>query len=77
MPKAYAVVTYRSVSDAEKLATYAKLAGPAVAPFGARSLLAAMRQSPLHLGFAPTSHTTNKDNTVWPIIASLSQVGRP
>jgi hypothetical protein len=23
------------------------------------------------------SHTTNKDNTVWPIIASLSQVGRP
>jgi len=28
MPKAYAVVTYRSVSDAEKLAAYAKLAGP-------------------------------------------------
>ena len=45
MPKAYAVVTYRSVSDAEKLATYAELAGPAVAPFGARSLLAAMQQS--------------------------------
>ena len=38
MPKAYAVVTYRSVSDAEKLATYAELAGPAVAPFGARFL---------------------------------------
>ena len=38
MPKAYAVVTYRSVSDAEKLAAYAKLAGPAVAPFGARFL---------------------------------------
>jgi uncharacterized protein (DUF1330 family) len=36
VPKAYAVVTYRSVSDAEKLAAYAKLAGPAVAPFGAR-----------------------------------------
>jgi uncharacterized protein (DUF1330 family) len=35
MPKAYAVVTYRSVSDPEKLATYATLAGPAVAPFGA------------------------------------------
>ena len=32
------VVTYRSVSDPEKLAAYAKLAGPAVAPFGARFL---------------------------------------
>ena len=38
MPKAYAVVTYRSVSDPEKLAAYAKLAGPAIAPFGARFL---------------------------------------
>ena len=33
MPKAYAVVTYRSISDPEKLAAYAKLAGPAVATF--------------------------------------------
>src|SRR5580704_5139311 len=38
MPKAYAVVTYRSVSDPEKLAAYARLAAPAVAPFGARFL---------------------------------------
>jgi uncharacterized protein (DUF1330 family) len=38
MPKAYAVVTYRSVSNPEKLAAYAKLASPAVAPFGARIL---------------------------------------
>ena len=38
MPKAYAVVTYRSISDPEKLATYAKLALPAVTPFGARFL---------------------------------------
>jgi hypothetical protein len=29
MPKAYAVVTYRSISDPEKLAAYAKLALPA------------------------------------------------
>jgi uncharacterized protein (DUF1330 family) len=36
--KAYAVVTYRSISDPEKLAAYAKLAGPAVASFGARFL---------------------------------------
>ena len=47
MPKAYAVVTYRSISDPEKLAAYAKLARPAVTPFGAVSLLAAMRQSPV------------------------------
>jgi uncharacterized protein (DUF1330 family) len=38
MPKAYAIVTYRSISDPEKLAAYAKLAGPAVASFGARFL---------------------------------------
>jgi uncharacterized protein (DUF1330 family) len=38
MPKAYAVVVYRSISDPLKLADYAKLALPAVAPFGARVL---------------------------------------
>jgi uncharacterized protein (DUF1330 family) len=38
MPKAYAVVTYRSISDPEKLAAYAKLAGRTIAPFGARFL---------------------------------------
>ena len=38
MPKAYAVVTYRAISDPEKLAAYAKLALPAVTPFGARFL---------------------------------------
>jgi uncharacterized protein (DUF1330 family) len=38
MPKAYWVVTYRSVSDPQKLAAYAKLAVAATAPFGARFL---------------------------------------
>jgi uncharacterized protein (DUF1330 family) len=38
MPKAYAVVTYRSISSLQKLAAYARLATPAVAPFGARFL---------------------------------------
>jgi uncharacterized protein (DUF1330 family) len=38
MPKAYAVVAYRSISDSQKLADYANLALPAVAPFGARIL---------------------------------------
>ena len=38
MPKAYAVAAYRSISDPQKLAAYAELAGPAIAPFGARFL---------------------------------------
>ena len=36
MPKAYMVVSYQSVSDPQKLATYGKPAIPAVAPFAAR-----------------------------------------
>ena len=50
MPKAYGVVTYRSVSDPEKLAAYAKLAGPAVASFGVVSSLAATQQLPVSRG---------------------------
>jgi uncharacterized protein (DUF1330 family) len=38
MPKAYWVVCYRSISDPQKLAAYAKLAPAATAPFGARYL---------------------------------------
>ena len=59
MPKAYAVVTYRSVSDPEKLTAYAKLADPAVAPFGARSLLAAMRQSRVNRGLKSAPSLSN------------------
>jgi uncharacterized protein (DUF1330 family) len=39
MPKAYWVTTYRSISDPGKLAAYAKLAPPAVAPFGGRYIV--------------------------------------
>ncbi len=49
MPKAYWVTCYRSISDPAKLAAYAKLAPPAVAPFGgryiARGLPAAVYES--------------------------------
>jgi uncharacterized protein (DUF1330 family) len=38
MAKAYWVTSYRSISDPEKLAAYARLAGPAIAPFGGRYL---------------------------------------
>jgi len=39
MPKGYWVVTYRAVHDAEKLAQYAALSGPAVAAGGGRFLV--------------------------------------
>ncbi len=38
MPKGYWITFYREVKDPEKLAAYAKLAGPATAPFGAKYL---------------------------------------
>ena len=38
MPKGYWITIYRSISDPDKLAAYAKLAGPAIAPFGGRYL---------------------------------------
>jgi uncharacterized protein (DUF1330 family) len=39
MPKAYWVVTYRSIKNPEKLAAYAKLAGPAIQAAGGRFLV--------------------------------------
>jgi uncharacterized protein (DUF1330 family) len=39
MPKAYMVATYRSVSNPDALAAYAKLAGPAVQAQGGRFLV--------------------------------------
>ena len=38
MPKGYRVTSYRSISDPAKLAAYAKLAPPAIAPFSGRYL---------------------------------------
>jgi uncharacterized protein (DUF1330 family) len=38
MPKAYWVSVYREVRDADKLAAYAKLAGPAIVAGGGRVL---------------------------------------
>ncbi len=39
MPKAYWVTTYRAVRDADKLAAYANLAGPALIAAGGRFLV--------------------------------------
>ena len=38
MPKGYWITCYREVKNPDKLAAYAKLAGPATAPFGGRYL---------------------------------------
>jgi uncharacterized protein (DUF1330 family) len=46
MAKAYWVAAYRSVSNPEALAAYAKLAGPAIAAGGGRILVRGM---PAHL----------------------------
>ncbi len=46
MPAAYWIATYRSVKDPEKLAAYAKLAGPAIASGGGKFLA---RGLPVHV----------------------------
>ena len=38
MPKAYWIATYRAIKDADKVAAYAKLAGPALMAAGGRFL---------------------------------------
>jgi uncharacterized protein (DUF1330 family) len=42
MPKAYWISCYRSIKDPDKLAAYAKLAGPALEAHGARYLARGM-----------------------------------
>jgi uncharacterized protein (DUF1330 family) len=39
MPKAYWITAYRAITNPDKLAAYAKLAPPAIAPFGGRYIV--------------------------------------
>ena len=50
MPKAYWIATYRAVKDPDKLAAYAKLAGPALMDNGARFLARGMPSQVYELG---------------------------
>jgi uncharacterized protein (DUF1330 family) len=50
MAKAYWVSTYRSISDPDKLAAYAKLAGPALTAAGARFLARGVAAQAYELG---------------------------
>ena len=42
MPKGYLVSVYRAISDPDKLAAYAKLAGPAIQAVGGRFIVRGM-----------------------------------
>jgi uncharacterized protein (DUF1330 family) len=50
MPKGYWVTVYRSISDPQKLAAYAKLAPPAIAPFGGKYLARATASAAYEAG---------------------------
>jgi uncharacterized protein (DUF1330 family) len=50
MPKGYWVTCYRSISDPDRLAAYAKLAPPAIAPFGGRYLARATASAAYEAG---------------------------
>jgi uncharacterized protein (DUF1330 family) len=50
MPKAYWITCYRAIKDADKLAAYAKLAAPAVSPFGAKYLCRGTPQATFEVG---------------------------
>jgi uncharacterized protein (DUF1330 family) len=52
MAKAYWVATYRSISDPEALAGYAKLAGPAIQAAGGRFLARGTAVKAYELGLA-------------------------
>ena len=50
MPKGYWVTCYRSISNPDKLAAYAKLAPPAIEPFGGRYLARATASAAYEAG---------------------------
>lgn len=50
MAKAYWVVTYRKIKDQDKLAAYAKIAGPAIAAAGGRFLVRGLPSKTHELG---------------------------
>jgi uncharacterized protein (DUF1330 family) len=50
MPRGYIIVTYRKVKDPDKLAAYAKLAGPAVAASGGKLLVRGLPAETHELG---------------------------
>ena len=65
MPKAYWITCYRQIKDPEKVAAYAKLAGPALAKYGVKYLC---RGNP-----AEVFESGQKERTVMSEFPSLAQ----
>jgi uncharacterized protein (DUF1330 family) len=64
MPKAYWVVTYRSVKNPDKLAAYAKLAGPAIQAAGGRFLVRGTPAKTYEVGVYPRTVVSDWDSLV-------------
>ncbi len=65
MPKAYWITCYREIKDPAKVAAYAKLAGPALSPFGARYLCRATANETFEAGLKERVVVTE-----WPSVAA-------
>jgi len=65
MPKAYMVVTYRSISNPDALAAYAKIAGPAIQAAGGKFLVRGVATKTYEAGM--------KERTVVVEFASVEQ----
>ena len=69
MSKAYWVSTYRAVKDAEKVAAYAKLAGPALTAAGGRFLARGAPSMAYELGLIERTVLVEFDNVEQAIAA--------
>lgn len=73
MPKAYMISAYRSVSNPDKLAAYAKLAGPAIAAAGGRFLARGPAARAMEAGVIARTVIVEFDN----LEAALALYDRP
>lgn len=69
MPKAYWIVCYRSVSNPEAVAEYAKLAGPALDAAGGRSLARGLPAKSHEAGICQRTVLVEFDNVAQAIAA--------
>ena len=77
MSKAYWVSTYRAVKDPEKVAAYAKLAGPALTAAGGRFLARAQPSTIYELGLKQRTVLIEFDHVEQAVAAHDSHAYRP
>ena len=73
MAKAYWVTTYRSISNQDALAAYAKLAGPAIAAAGGRFLIRGMPSAAWEHGVKERTVVIEWDNLAKALAAHDSE----